>query len=366
MVPLYNSSNLFSGLESRDPEDTNCINNHCKDVFDATCNAEAGIENDRFRHSEENCYSDITAAFLYLTNVLKTSPRHIVLYGRSIGSGPTCYLANILHKKNKDRAVSVPLGGMILHSPFTSVFRIMLDFVPNTLPHDQFPNIDRISEIPPTCRVFIMHGTEDGIVPFAHGKALYDALPSSCKSRPFWAQGMGHNNIEMDAPKLYVRRLMEFFQQIRMHEQMPAEKGQVLSSSGKRVDDTNFSPPFFIPLHTNVKFDGMAKSKLGNSEILNADLVLQHSQCMMNDDYMVQLLYRNNMKLIYPAQSLPDKNEFDFAEKMKGKIHDGKRSQSLPARSVRLRQISGCKERMIKSNTGPNGPKKACGNEYIQ
>lgn len=60
------------------------------------------------RPSEQGCYDDIDAAYTFLTQTLRTPPEQIVLYGRSVGSGPSCYLAEKLHKEQ------VALGGLIL------------------------------------------------------------------------------------------------------------------------------------------------------------------------------------------------------------------------------------------------------------
>ncbi len=115
--------------------------------------------------TEDNCYKDIEAVYEYLTQVEMVSPGNIVLYGRSVGSGPSCYLAErICTGKEAD------IAGMILHSPFLSVIRVVLDMgIENT--YDVFPNISRIPNI--TCPTFILHGTRDCIVPFYHGKSIH-------------------------------------------------------------------------------------------------------------------------------------------------------------------------------------------------
>ena len=56
-----------------------------------------------------------------------------------------------------------------------------------------------VPSAPKVMCAFLVHGTKDEIVPFSHGKALYDALPEACRTvEPFWAEGMGHNNIDAD------------------------------------------------------------------------------------------------------------------------------------------------------------------------
>lgn len=65
---------------------------------------------------ETSTYRDIDAVYDYvLDEVADGKPENIVLYGQSVGSGPCCFLA----AKNPD------IGGMILHSPFTSGMRVL-------------------------------------------------------------------------------------------------------------------------------------------------------------------------------------------------------------------------------------------------
>lgn len=133
-----------------------------------------------------NCYADIDCVFQYLTGTRKIPPEHIVLYGRSLGSGPSCYLA----AKTAERGRSV--AGIILHAPFTSVFRVILpDLFGYTLFGDLFPNIDRMKDI--KCPIFIAHGEDDKIVPFEHGRALFEASPVKDKTEFFSTRDMYHN-----------------------------------------------------------------------------------------------------------------------------------------------------------------------------
>ena len=43
--------------------------------------------------TEKSLYDDIETVYLYFTENIGIDPNRILLYGRSIGSGPTCYLA---------------------------------------------------------------------------------------------------------------------------------------------------------------------------------------------------------------------------------------------------------------------------------
>jgi pimeloyl-ACP methyl ester carboxylesterase len=62
-------------------------------------------------------YRDIEAVYDYvLDSLVEGDSKRIILYGQSVGSGPCCYLAS-----KKD----LVLGGLILHSPFTSGMRVL-------------------------------------------------------------------------------------------------------------------------------------------------------------------------------------------------------------------------------------------------
>lgn len=124
--------------------------------------------------SEQNCYNDIDAAYAYLTDMLLQSPQSIILYGRSLGSGPSCYLAERLAKSK------INIGGLVLQSPVLSIYRVAFNFR-FTFPGDMFPNVDRIANI--CCPLLVIHGTRDEIVPFWNGENLFLEAPICWRAR---------------------------------------------------------------------------------------------------------------------------------------------------------------------------------------
>ncbi len=165
--------------------------------------------------SEEYVYADIEAAYKYLLEVRKLQPEEIVLYGRSLGSGPSCYLAQ--KTANEGRSVA----GVILQSPLLSAFRVAFNFR-FTMIWDKFPNVDYAPFI--KCPVFIVHGTQDEVVPFWHGEELFLALEQCWRAKPFWVEGAGHNNIEalLRPSGAFVDKLIEF---LDLH--ISARRGEV-------------------------------------------------------------------------------------------------------------------------------------------
>lgn len=153
---------------------------------------------------EEFVYSDCEAALWFLTGCLKISLEHIIVYGRSIGSGPSCYLAEKYPN----------LRGLILQTPLTSVYRVMVDFR-YTLPGDMFPNIDRMENI--HCPVLIIQGTRDEVVPVEHAEQLLAKCPHALKSM-YLVEGAGHNNIEVVAGSPMFQVIQNFIDSLDSHK----------------------------------------------------------------------------------------------------------------------------------------------------
>jgi fermentation-respiration switch protein FrsA (DUF1100 family) len=130
------------------------------------------------RPTEAHTYRDIEAVYAYLVEDLRIPAARILAHGRSVGSGPSTYLAS-----------RKPLGGLILESPFTSAFRVVLPF--RIFPFDRFPNLRRMGRV--RCPVLVIHGAADTTIPIWHGKALYEAAsePKQCR----WVDGADHNDL---------------------------------------------------------------------------------------------------------------------------------------------------------------------------
>ncbi|EDL31530.1 DNA segment, Chr 10, Brigham & Women's Genetics 1364 expressed, isoform CRA_a [Mus musculus] len=68
-------------------------------------------------------------------------------------------------------------------------------------------SIEKVSKI--TSPVLIIHGTEDEVIDFSHGLALYERCPKAVE--PLWVEGAGHNDIELYSQ--YLERLRRFISQ---------------------------------------------------------------------------------------------------------------------------------------------------------
>eukprot|EP00916_Digyalum_oweni_P017195 GHVL01028138.1.p2 GENE.GHVL01028138.1~~GHVL01028138.1.p2 ORF type:complete len:192 (+),score=30.31 GHVL01028138.1:160-735(+) len=80
---------------------------------------------------EALCYNDIETAYNYLISS-GIPANEIILYGKSVGSGPSV-----------DLAARHSVRGLIIQSGFTSVFRVVANLT-FTLPGDMFVNKDKV------------------------------------------------------------------------------------------------------------------------------------------------------------------------------------------------------------------------------
>ncbi|XP_057523574.1 uncharacterized protein LOC130803479 [Amaranthus tricolor] len=143
--------------------------------------------------SESNTYADIDAAYKCLKEQYGVKDEQLILYGQSVGSGPTVDLA----------ARTPNLRGVVLHSPILSGVRVLYS-VKKTYWFDIYKNIDKISQV--NCPVLVIHGTSDEVVDCSHGKQLHELCKE--KYEPLWLSGGGHCNLEL-YPE-YIRHLKKF------------------------------------------------------------------------------------------------------------------------------------------------------------
>jgi pimeloyl-ACP methyl ester carboxylesterase len=143
--------------------------------------------------SEKNLYADIEAAWLALRSKFGISPEHIIVYGQSIGTVPTV-----------DLAARYEVGAVVLHSPLMSGMRVAFPNTKRTWFFDAFPSIDKVPKV--TSPVLVIHGTEDEVIDFSHGLAMYERCPRAVE--PLWVEGGGHNDIELYSQ--YLERLKQF------------------------------------------------------------------------------------------------------------------------------------------------------------
>ncbi len=130
--------------------------------------------------TEQHILADSLAAYDWAA--AKGAP--IVLWGRSLGSGPATYVA-------KEREADA----LLLETPFLSAVSVAADryaFLPvGLLMFDQFPVEQWIKDVAEP--VFIAHGTADQTINVSHGRRLYELVPN--KDALWIEEGADHGDL---------------------------------------------------------------------------------------------------------------------------------------------------------------------------
>lgn len=145
--------------------------------------------------SESGALAAADSVYCHATETLGYTPDQITLYGRSLGSGPSSWLAE-----------RYPIKGLIFEGAFTSTFRVMT-FV-KILPFDIFDNLPKLEAS--TCPVLLLHGKKDFIVPFRHAKINRTLLGE--RAQYLWVPEAGHNNVLEVAGPRYWETVLPFIQ----------------------------------------------------------------------------------------------------------------------------------------------------------
>jgi hypothetical protein len=158
--------------------------------------------------SEEGTYRDAEAAWDYLRNARKSEPRDVVLAGESLGGAVASWLAasltpdpspegrgeasNSLLPSGKGSGKREGPRAVLLFSTFTSATDLgagVYWFLPvrliSRIGYDNLANLKRIRS-----PVFVAHSRDDDIIPFSHGKALFEA---ASEPKAFLEMRGGHN-----------------------------------------------------------------------------------------------------------------------------------------------------------------------------
>jgi pimeloyl-ACP methyl ester carboxylesterase len=150
--------------------------------------------------SEDSCYEACQTAWNHLTAKLNVPPKQIIIYGQSVGSGPSVWLAS-----------REQTAGLMLVSPFVSAFR-SLTRVP-LFPGDRFNNIGRIQSI--NTPLLVVHGEQDQVIRQWNGRKLYELHngPKKFLNIP----NAGHNDIYILAGDQILDALDSFWSKQTRH-----------------------------------------------------------------------------------------------------------------------------------------------------
>jgi len=176
---------------------------------------------------------DIKTVWRYITETLVIPSENIVLYGQSLGSGPTCYLARSLWMEG------VEVGGIILHSAFLSLFRVT-EPCRTSFWFDIYINVDELKGI--STPMLLIHGRADKIIPCKHVEIMQKTLKAHLPHRKRYLINLAlfdgnHNNIETHCRDDYIHELSEFLRCKVQDDKDLSNDSQRIRSTGRRTID---------------------------------------------------------------------------------------------------------------------------------
>eukprot|EP00397_Hematodinium_sp_SG-2012_P009391 GEMP01009475.1.p1 GENE.GEMP01009475.1~~GEMP01009475.1.p1 ORF type:complete len:764 (+),score=177.76 GEMP01009475.1:225-2516(+) len=146
--------------------------------------------------SIEGVNEAVYCGYQYARDILGVQPAHVVLYGRSLGTGAAMHLAKELALR-KDH-----IGAVVLLSPFDSLdrlvgekfvlWRVVASPLASLLARNMWDNGDALSKV--QCPTLILHGQEDTIIPIEHAIDLVKRNPLA--EAQFVAQWKHNMNFE--------------------------------------------------------------------------------------------------------------------------------------------------------------------------
>ena len=147
---------------------------------------------------EYGTYLDAEAAWNWLMEKHGVQPDRIVIMGRSLGGAVAAWLAG----KHTPSA-------LIIESSFTSIRDMGAELHPwlpvKLLSRFDYCTVDYLKKI--TCPVLVIHSPEDDLVPFSHGRRLYEAAG---EPKEFLEITGSHNNGFLITGKRYEEGLDNF------------------------------------------------------------------------------------------------------------------------------------------------------------
>jgi pimeloyl-ACP methyl ester carboxylesterase len=148
--------------------------------------------------SEKGTYLDAEAAWNYLVTKQEIAPEKMIIWGRSLGGAIAARTAATHHA-----------GLVIIESTFTSLKDLVNDrinWVPSWIvanyAYDTRHYLEKI-DVP----ILIIHSPDDEMIPFKHGKSLYDSIKGP---KAFLEIKGSHNRGFIDSKAEYESSINDF------------------------------------------------------------------------------------------------------------------------------------------------------------
>jgi len=142
--------------------------------------------------NETSINDRIRDVFSFLREEWKVQTKHIILFGRSIGTGPCAMLASECYQNE------IEIGGLILQSPYKSIKEIVRELIGKVAASFVMNRWNNELEIVNVkCPVLFIHGKMDELIPSEHSRHLYTLCASHHKTLEM-PELADHNNFDLE------------------------------------------------------------------------------------------------------------------------------------------------------------------------
>lgn len=150
------------------------------------------------RPSEDGTYRDAEAIWRHATVTMAVPQERIAIFGESLGGGVAAELAS-----------RHPPAALVLASTFSSVPDLGAQLYPwlpvRWLARIRYETLGKLPRI--TCPILVIHSREDNVIPFDHGRRLFEAAPGP---KRFLEIEGGHNEGFVFGRETWINALTDF------------------------------------------------------------------------------------------------------------------------------------------------------------
>ena len=250
---------------------------------------------------------------------LKYELSNIILWGFSLGTGPTIEIAARFQN----------IGGVILQSPLASLMiwmdkKATANYQYST--DDMYCSINKIETI--RAKIFIIHGKRDRTIDVRHSNLLYEKYVNFSKeNNQIWlvlAEGVGHNDIQFlieDDGGIFFKRIHKFIELVK-YPLLLIEASLFMHKRARAIKE---------------------ESKRGYLEKETKSLKISFDMLQINE-YSNPFLYQAKNHLFSQSTGVSineelSKTEDYFLENIENSFAHGLQTQSLPAKKGKRSSI---------------------------
>ena len=246
--------------------------------------------------SPKKILEDSIIVYDYIKEKFNLKDEDIFLYGRSIGSSPSIYLAT----KRKANALFVISG-------FSSLKNVGRGLLVGWAIEDIFKNIEYIPKV--HIPIYLIHGKIDSLISYEQTLELYNNSTSKIKDFKI-IEKMSHNNYNLIEDILNNIRsfLYKNINIIRVND--------YYNLYNKKYDDMFIMPEYILKFLDNLNFNFEAYSKLNKNfqNQVQFILLLENERIAIISNYEISICDTLNFNKFC---SLKDNNKIIFANKLK-------------------------------------------------